>query len=207
MKYNYIAIEGNIGVGKTTLSGLIARESNYKLILEEFEENHFLPLFYEHKERYAFHTEISFLIQRFEQLMIQKKTGQNIIADYYFMKTLIFAKNNLTEIEFDLFSKLYKNLKDALPTPDLIVFLHRPAKILINNIHRRGRDFERNITLEYLVQIENQYLEYIEKEKSNLRILNFNIDNTDFLNDPNQFKKIYKKLKLNYPIGITQINI
>ncbi|MFB9843299.1 deoxynucleoside kinase [Mucilaginibacter ginsenosidivorans] len=182
MEYGYIAIEGNIGVGKTTLATLISKELGRTLILEQFEDNHFLPLFYKNRKKYAFHTELSFLIQRFEQLQKAKLSGDKIIADYYFMKTLIFARNNLSNLEFDLFLKLYHNLKASIPKPDLIIFLRRKKETLLDNIHSRGRDFETNISLKYLSEIENAYQHHIEKEKDELTIVSLDVENIDFVN-------------------------
>jgi len=205
MEYSYIAVEGNIGVGKTTLASLIS--VNRKLVLEEFEDNYFLPLFYKNKGAYAFHTEVSFLIKRYEQLLHIKKHGEKIIADYYFMKTLVFAKNNLTDPEFKLFSKLYYNLKDSLPKPDLVVYLKRSPKSLLNNIGKRGRSFEMEITAKYLNQINKAYNFYIENEKSNFRIVSINVEKLDFLNNPKQLEVILDRLEDRYPIGLTVIDI
>lgn len=207
MKHKYIAIEGNIGVGKTTVSKLLADKFDAQLILENFEENHFLNLFYKYPKRYAFHTEVSFLIQRYEQLLSIETTQENIIADYFFMKTLIFAKNNLSQKEFDLFETIFNNLKKSLRKPDLIVLLRRPVPALLENIRRRGREFEMHILPGYLSKIEEEYDFFFKNEGGNLKILSLEIKTLDFITNLEKLTVLKEKLTQDYPYGITQISI
>jgi deoxyguanosine kinase len=124
--YRFIAIEGNIGAGKTTLCEMLSADLNCHLILEQFSDNPFLPLFYNDPERYAFSVELFFMTERHKQLQ-ESLTQPNLfhtvsLADYFFIKTLIFAKNNLTETEYRLFKRLFKVLNATFPKPDLLVF-------------------------------------------------------------------------------------
>ena len=140
--YKYISIEGNIGAGKTSLSKLLAEDLGSKLVLEEFTENTFLPKFYENPERYAFPVELSFLSERFSQLKRELNTADlfspNIISDYFISKCQIFAKNNLSKDEYDLFMKMYEIVEATCPKPDLMVYLYLDVEDLHDNIRKRG---------------------------------------------------------------------
>ncbi|RLD31693.1 MAG: 2-amino-4-hydroxy-6-hydroxymethyldihydropteridine diphosphokinase, partial [Bacteroidetes bacterium] len=146
MRYNYIAIEGNIGAGKTSLATMISEQFNGKLILEQFEDNSFLPKFYKEPDKYAFPLEMSFLAERYQQLKDQL-TKQDLfrtftISDYLFIKSLIFAKNNLQADEFALFSTMFTIIDEFLPKPDLLVYLYLDVPGLQRNIKNRGRSYE-----------------------------------------------------------------
>ena len=138
IQHNFIAIEGNIGAGKTTLCKMIQRDFNCQLILEQFTDNPFLPFFYEDPERYAFQVELFFMSERHKQL--QTELGQNElfsdfkISDYYFIKTLLFASNNLKGEEYRLFARLFNVLNTTFPEPDLLVYLYRSVDNLLANI-------------------------------------------------------------------------
>ena len=166
--YQFIAIEGNIGAGKTTLCHRLAGHFGCTLVLEQFTDNPFLPFFYLQPERYAFPVELFFMTERHKQL--QEHFAQPdlfrsfTVADYFFVKTLLFAKNNLSEEEFRLFQQLFKVLNATFPKPDLLLYLHRPVDVLLRQIHKRGRDIERNISAAYLEEIQNAYLEYLKAE-------------------------------------------
>ena len=130
--YKYICIEGNIGAGKTSFCNLVKSEFNCKLILEQFADNPFLPLFYDYPERYAFTVELFFMTERYKQL--QKELSMDLfydftIADYSFIKTLLFARQNLGDEEFRLFQKMFSVLNQSFPTPDLFVYFHRNPDI------------------------------------------------------------------------------
>ena len=182
--YKYISIEGNIGAGKTSLSKMLAEEIGAKLVLEEFAENTFLPKFYENPERYAFPVELSFLSERFSQLKRELNTADlfspNIISDYFISKCQIFAKNNLSTDEYDLFMKMYEIVEASCPKPDLMVYLYLDVDDLQYNIRKRGRAYEQSITDNYLQNIQNQYLEYIRQHEE-LRVLMIDTKGLDFV--------------------------
>ena len=143
---------------------MLREEYNCRLILEEFADNPFLPLFYKEPERFAFTVELFFMTERHEQmersLMNQDLFKEFTIADYTFIKTLLFASKNLPNEKFRLFQKMFNVLNQSLPKPDLLVYFHRNVDILLDHIAKRGREYEKNITGEYLTQIQNGYFEY-----------------------------------------------
>jgi deoxyadenosine/deoxycytidine kinase len=203
--HRFMAIEGNIGAGKTTLSQKLATEFGSKLILEQFTDNPFLPVFYENPERYAFPVELFFMTERLKQL--QQSLGQidifqeHIIADYFFIKTLLFAKNNLQEEEYRLFQNLFHILNANFPKPDLLVYLHRPVDQLLKNIQRRGREFEKDISPDYLEQIQKAYFEYFRVEEQ-LPILIIELEDADFANNTENYSKLKEILNQEYPQGV-----
>ena len=191
--YKYISIEGNIGAGKTSLSKLLAEDLGSKLVLEEFTENTFLPKFYENPERYAFPVELSFLSERFSQLKRELNTADlfspNIISDYFISKCQIFAKNNLSKDEYDLFMKMYEIVEATCPKPDLMVYLYLDVEDLHDNIRKRGRSYEQSITDEYLVNIQNQYLEYI-RQHEDMRVLMIYTKGLDFVANTSDYEML-----------------
>lgn len=193
MKYQYIVVEGNIGAGKTSLSQMIAAEDNARLILEEFSENPFLPKFYKNPERYAFPLELSFLAARYQQL--KSELGNRdlfksfTISDYYFMKSLIFARVTLADEEFKLYRQLFHIIYESLPRPDLFVYLHVTPRKLIENIRKRGRDYEQEITFEYLQKIQDGYFDFFRNEPG-MRFLIIDTENVDFVNRKDDFDLI-----------------
>ncbi len=205
MRYNFIAIEGNIGAGKTSLSKMIADEFNARLILEQFEENSFLPKFYKEPEKYAFPLEMSFLASRYGQLKKQLGTldlfKSFIISDYFIIKSLIFAKKNLHEDEFKLYTSFFNIIYQQLPKPDLLIYLYLRTDKLQHNIKRRGRPYEQQIKDEYLEKIQEGYFEFIRQQHS-LRILILDTNKIDFVNQPEDYQKILAVMKEKYPIGI-----
>ena len=202
MKYNYIAIEGNIGVGKTTLANKLARNINARLILERFEDNSFLPRFYEDPKNYAFPLEMSFLADRYQQVKDQLAHGDlfssNIVADYIIDKSRIFASINLPKDELLLFNKLFDIIYPTILKPDLIVYLHLSVDDLIEKIRERGRSYELNIKASYLEKIQNRYFDYFRKS-SNLRIVIADITNKDLLNNENDFQIFLEMIAKEYP--------
>lgn len=154
MRYNYIAIEGNIGSGKTSLTHRIAEEFNARTIFERFEDNSFLPKFYKDPDKYAFPLEMSFLADRYQQLKDELAKGDLFksftIADYFIDKSLIFARNNLQSDEFNLYARLFEIINSTLPKPELIVYLYNNIDRVQSNIKKRGRSYEINITDNYL---------------------------------------------------------
>ena len=197
-KYNYIAIEGNIGAGKTTLTNMIAEDFNAKIILERFADNPFLPKFYEDKDRYAFPLEMSFLADRYQQLsddLAQFDLFKNfIVSDYYIFKSLIFAQVTLQKDEYFLYRKMFDIMYNEISKPDLYIYLYQETPRLLENIKKRGRDYEQNIAPEYLDKIHKGYASFIKTEK-NLNTLIIDVTNKDFLNNPVDYKEIIELIK------------
>jgi len=194
MNYNFIAVEGNIGAGKTTLTHKLAAHYGAQLLLEKFEDNTFLPKFYAEPERYAFPLELSFLAERYQQLN-QKNTNPNlfsdlVISDYFLSKSLIFARTNLSEEEFRLFWQLFDIMFQSVTKPDLLIYLYAPVDKLIQNIMRRGRLYEQEIQASYLERIQSQYLEFLRKHADQLRVLVIDTSHLDFVANPADFQSI-----------------
>lgn len=190
---NYIAIEGNIGSGKTSLAQQLAEDFSAKLILESFEDNPFLKNFYSHFEQSALPLESHFLAERYLQLTREVAfTGnekQLVISDYFIGKSKIFSKNTLSNEEFDAFLKTYDPIEKDCPYPDLIVFLKMDIDRLLKNIQKRGRSYEQNISQEYLEKIQDQYLTYIHQQKEkNMLIIDSN--SLDFVNSQEDYNTI-----------------
>lgn len=182
--YNYIAIEGNIGAGKTSLAKMISSEFNAKLILERFADNPFLPKFYKEPQRYAFTLEMSFLADRYQQIsddLSQLDLFMDfIVSDYDVFKSLIFSKITLSEEEFKLYRKLFYLMYQEIAKPDLYVYLYQDTERLKENIKKRGRDYELNIDADYLNKINSGYLEYLKNHKEmNVKIID--ISDKDFI--------------------------
>lgn len=197
-KFNYIAIEGNIGSGKTTLATMIAEDFNAKIILERFADNPFLPKFYEDNDRYAFPLEMSFLADRYSQLsddLAQFDLFKNfIVSDYYIFKSLIFAQVTLQKDEFYLYRKMFDIMYKEISKPDLYIYLYQDTPQLIKNIKKRGRDYEQNIAPEYLDKIHQGYSSFIKTEES-LKTLIIDVSQKDFLNNPGEYKEIIDLIK------------
>ncbi len=208
MQYNYLAIEGNIGAGKTTLAKMIADQFNGRLVLEQFEDNPFLTRFYENQERYAFPVELSFLAERYQQLITelprQELFSDFTISDYFLNKSVIFARKTLNEDEYQLFSKLFTIMNANLPKPDLLVHLYVKTERLQTNIRRRGRDYEQKIQDEYLENIQSSYFEYL-RQQTHLKILLLDINHLDFVANPEHYQLIVDAIFKSYPVGITRI--
>jgi deoxyguanosine kinase len=210
MRYNYIAIEGNIGAGKTCLSTMIAEQFNGKLILEQFEDNSFLPKFYKEPDKYAFPLEMSFLAERYQQLKDQL-TKQDLfksftISDYLFNKSLIFARNNLQSDEFALFSQMFTIIDEFLPKPDLLVYLYLDISNLQKNIRKRGRSYEQEIQDTYLESIQKGYFDSIKKMPG-IRTLIVDTNNIDFVNNKADYESILSLIKQDYPPGIHRFSL
>jgi len=185
MDYRYIAIEGNIGSGKTTLAERLAAHYNAKLILEQFADNPFLAKFYEEPGRYAFPLELAFLADRYNQLksiLPNRDIFQDtIVSDYMFTKTKLFARINLQEDEYELFQRMADIIKINLPKPDLLIYLHAPIHKLKENIAKRGRPFEQKIEAEYLEKVQQAYQQYLKQEE--VKVLMIETDKANFLDD------------------------
>lgn len=181
---NYIAIEGNIGAGKTTLATKIAEDYNAKTVLERFADNPFLPKFYKDQSRYAFPLEMSFLADRYQQLsddLAQFDLFKDfVVADYHIFKSIIFAKVTLQEDEFRLYKTMFDIMYKDMPKPDLYVYLYQNTERLLSNIKKRGRTYEQEIPATYLEKINKGYLDYI-KSQTNLNVLIIDISDLDFV--------------------------
>ena len=196
--FSFINIEGNIGSGKSSLSKKIATDFDANLILEEFENNPFLPKFYEDPEKNAFPLELSFMAERFQQL-IGKGSNLNLfskikIADYSFFKSKLFAQNNLKEDEYNLFNKLYNIMFSSIKHPELLIYLHSNIERLQKNIQLRGREYEKNIDNEYLKNIEKKYFDYLKKQ-DNFPVLILDVGNIDFVKDKKHYQKIISEIQ------------
>jgi deoxyguanosine kinase len=206
--YSYIVIEGNIGAGKTSLSTMLSKEYQSTLILEQFEGNSFLPKFYQDKDKYAFPLELSFLAERYQQLKNILQFGDLFhsvkIADYFIDKSLIFARKTLQQDEFHLFRKLFTIIVSQLPQPDLLVYLYKKPFHLKQNIILRGREYEQNITEDYLSQIQESYIEYLHNHYKNVVLI---IDTTriDFVHNEKDYIEIKQIIESEYPKGIHKI--
>jgi deoxyadenosine/deoxycytidine kinase len=203
MKHHFITIEGNIGVGKTTLSHLLAKHYNARLILEEFADNPFLPKFYENPAQYAFPLELFFMAERYKQLkdMVHTKDMfQSVtISDYLFTKCLLFAKVNLPEEEFRLYQKLFDIIHQQLVFPDILVYLHAPVQKLQSNIRKRNRNYEQNIPDEYLFNIQETYTSYIKQH--NIKTIFIDASNADFLGNEKHLQIVIDALEKDYDDG------
>ncbi|MBG7612545.1 2-amino-4-hydroxy-6-hydroxymethyldihydropteridine diphosphokinase [Polaribacter sp. BAL334] len=197
-KYNYIAIEGNIGAGKTSLAKMMSDEFNAKIILERFADNAFLPKFYEDKERFAFPLEMSFLADRYQQLsddLAQLDLFKNlIVSDYYIFKSLIFAQITLQKEEYILYRKMFDIMYKEITKPDLYVYLYQNTNRLLQNIKKRGRDYEQNIEETYLQKIHDGYKNFINTQQE-LNVLVIDVSEIDFVNEPDDYQTIINKIK------------
>ncbi|MFN8324446.1 MAG: 2-amino-4-hydroxy-6-hydroxymethyldihydropteridine diphosphokinase [Flavobacteriaceae bacterium] len=197
-EYNYIAIEGNIGAGKTTLTHKLAEDFNAKMVLERFADNPFLPKFYEDQNRYAFPLEMSFLADRYQQIsddLAQFDLFKDfIVADYHVFKSLIFAKVTLAEDEFRLYKTMFDIVYKEMPKPDLYIYLYQNTQRLLENIKQRGRSYEQEIPAEYLEKINSGYLDYIKTQKD-LNVLIVDVSDRDFLNNQQDYDFILEEIK------------
>lgn len=182
--YNFIAIEGNIGAGKTSLANKIAHDFNAKLILERFADNPFLPKFYKEPERYAFTLEMSFLADRYQQIsddLSQLDLFKDfMVSDYDVHKSLVFSKVTLPEDEFRLYRKLFYQVYKDIARPDLYVYLYQNTERLQANIKKRGRKYEKDIKDDYLEKINSGYLEFL-KSQTELNVKIIDISERDFV--------------------------
>lgn len=197
-QYNYIAIEGNIGAGKTTLATKIAEDCNAKLVLERFADNPFLPKFYKDQNRYAFPLEMSFLADRYQQLtddLAQFDLFKDfIVADYHIFKSLIFAKVTLQEDEFRLYKTMFDIIHRETAKPDLYIYLYQNTERLLANIKKRGRSYEQEIPAEYLEKINRGYLDYI-KTQTDLNVLVIDVSDLDFVKRQEDYVFLLARIK------------
>ena len=193
----YIAIEGPIGVGKTSLANMMSKELGARLVLEAFEENPFLPDFYKDPERYAFQTQLFFLLQRYrqQQELRQVDMFQNLlITDYMFVKDRLFASLNLSEKEMHLYDTVANLLERNIIKPDLVIYLQADTDTLMKNIAQRGREMETDITYEYIDALGQVYTEYFFRyQETPLVIINTN--NIDFVHNEDDLKEVINYIR------------
>jgi deoxyguanosine kinase len=209
IRYNYVVIEGNIGAGKTTLAGKIADQFNAQLILEHFADNPFLPKFYKEPEKYSFPLELSFLASRYKQLkdelVPQDLFKSFTVADYYFMKSLVFAASTLDGDEYNLYRQIFYIIYGSLPKPDIYVYLHLSPERLLKNIEKRGRSYEKTITREYLQKIQDSYFSFFKQNSEN-KYLVIDVNEIDFVTNESHYNKIIDTIFFDdYPVGLNKV--
>ncbi len=209
IRYNYVVIEGNIGAGKTTLATRIAGELNARLILEHFADNPFLPKFYNDPEKYSFPLELSFLASRYKQLK-EELVPQDLfkaftVADYYFMKSLVFASSTLSGDEYNLYRQIFYIIYGSLPKPDIYVYLHLTPERLLKNIKKRGRNYETGITKDYLQRIQESYFTFFRQNPEN-KYLVIDIESIDFVENENDYRRLTDAIfGKDYPTGLNMV--
>ena len=198
MKIPYhIAIEGTIGVGKTSLARILGERLDSKLVLEEFEENPFLVDFYKNSERYAFQTQLFFLLSRYRQQQLLQQTDlftKTLISDYMFVKDRLFAALNLNDKEMSLYNSVASILEKSVSSPDMVIFLQSDTDRLMQNIKIRGREYEKMINWKYIDALNQMYNEFFFRyDSSPLFIINTN--DIDFVNNKNDLKEVIKFIR------------
>ncbi|MBR4911620.1 MAG: deoxynucleoside kinase [Bacteroidales bacterium] len=206
--YNYVVVEGSIGAGKTTLTTMLAADLNAELVLERFADNPFLEKFYKDPEHYSFPVEMTFLMDRYQQLK-NLLTARDlftdfVIGDYFIDKCLLFSKNNLSKDEFSLFKTVFDTIAGFLPKPDLIIYLYTKPDRLLKQIAKRNRSFEKDITIEYLTDIQEKYLTYF-RENQQIPILLVDTENIDFVENKSDYQHFKELITNQYPAGIHRI--
>ena len=203
MKHHFITVEGNIGAGKTTLTNLLAKHYNARIILEEFAENPFLTKFYESPAQYAFPVELFFMAERYKQLkdtLHTKDLFQSVtISDYLFTKCLLFAKVNLPEEEFHLYQKLFDIIHQQISSPDILIYLHAPVNKLQANIKKRNRSYEQAIPDDYLFNLQETYTNYIKQH--NIKTIFIDASNADFLGNEKHLQVVIDALDKDFENG------
>ena len=188
----YVAIEGTIGVGKTSLANLFSEKLRAKLILEAFEDNPFLTDFYEDPESNAFQTQLWFLLQRYQQQQELRQVDMFhnlVVTDYMFVKDRLFAALNLNEKEMSLYDSVAKMMEKNIIHPDLVIFLQADTETLMKNISRRGRDFEKNMSEDYIDALNQVYNEYFFRYQETPLII-INTNNIDFVQNPGDLEEM-----------------
>lgn len=205
MRYNFITIEGTIGAGKTTLAKQLSDDYNGQLILERFEENPFLPKFYEDPERHAFSVELFFMAERFQHLKKLLSEADMFssftVSDFLFQKSLIFAQQNLSEDEAKLYRMLFDIINPTLPKPDIILYLYAPVEKLLANIRKRGREYEQNISSDYLQKIQTAYLDYF-KLQHHSRVVLLNTAELNWVERKPDYEKVVELLNEEFEPGL-----
>lgn len=203
MKHHFITVEGNIGAGKTTLTHLLAKHFNARMILEEFADNPFLPKFYNNPDQYAFPLELFFMAERYKQQKEMVHTNdlfQSVtVSDYLFTKCLLFAKVTLPEEEFRLYQKLFDIINQQLVFPDILIYLHAPVNKLQSNIKKRNRAYEQTIPDSYLFNLQETYTSYIKQH--NIKTIFIDASNADFLGNEKHLQVVIDALDKDFDSG------
>ncbi|MGM0878812.1 MAG: deoxynucleoside kinase [Bacillota bacterium] len=201
MNIPFITVEGPIGVGKTSLSKVIADYYQFHLLKEIVDENPFLGKFYTNIEEWSFQTEMFFLCNRYKQLEDINKQylqmNKSVVADYHIYKNLIFAKRSLKGQQYDKYLKIYDILTEDMPKPNLIIYLNASLDTLLSRIAKRGREIERNIDPNYLQQLSEDYeiaIKQWEKENPSISVIRFNGDTLDFVQNQSDLTHMFKIL-------------
>ena len=193
----YIAIEGPIGVGKTSLANLMSKELSARLVREEFDENPFLPDFYKDPERFAFQTQLFFLLQRYRQQQELRQVDmfqKLLVTDYMFVKDRLFASLNLGEKEMQLYDTVANLLERNIIKPDLEIYLQADTDTLMKNIAKRGREMETDITYEYIDALSQVYTEYFFRYQDTPLVI-INTNNIDFVHNEDDLKEVIKYIR------------
>ena len=205
MNYKSISIEGNIGVGKTTLAKLLSNDLGYKLILETFENNPFLKDFYENLNKNELPLELFFLAERYELLKLNSGDMffSGTVSDFIFDKSKLFAVNTLKDYELNIFNKIFSLMKKSVKNPDILIYLHSDLSSLQNKITKRGREYENNIQSEYLKKLNDTYLDYISK-RTEFPVVLIDVTNLDFKNNSKHFELIKNIIFQDHENGVTK---
>ena len=195
----YIAIEGVIGVGKTTLARLLQPSFQANILMEVFEENPFLSNFYADREAYAFQTQMFFLLSRYKQqnqnVPKMLSNGKHLISDYTFEKDALFARTNLSGDELEMYYRLHEALAEKIPSPDLIVYLRAETKLLMQRIAMRDRPYERTMERAYIQQLNEAYNDFFSKNDLNSPVLVIDVNELDFVRNPDDLTKVENKIR------------
>ena len=205
MNYKSISIEGNIGVGKTTLAKLLSNYLGYKLILETFENNPFLKDFYENLNKNALPLELFFLAERYELLKLNSEDMffSGTVSDFIFDKSKLFAVNTLQDYELNIFNKIFSLMKKSVKNPEILIYLHSDLSSLQNKITKRGREYENNIQSEYLKKLNDTYLDYISK-RTEFPVILIDVTNLDFKNNYKHFELVKNIIFQEHENGVTK---
>lgn len=187
---------------------MLAHDYQANLLLEEYQDNPFLPKFYREPDKYAFHVELSFMASRYQQL-INKLPYKNLfktftLADFYFAKSLLFAKITLSESEYMLYRQIFNIIYKSIPKPDLYIYLHLETDQLLKNISRRGRDYEQNLRRDYLKKLEREYFNYM-RHQTDMRFVILDMNNMDFVNNHFDYEQVRDVVfNKGHPMGISR---